>query len=47
MLRYQIIGDPQGHYVVFPAWIGVASLSGTYATRAEAQRVAEQLNDHA
>lgn len=46
MLRYQVIGDPQGRYVVFPAWLVVISLRGTYGRRAEAQRVADQLNGH-
>jgi len=47
MLRYQVIGDPTGHFIVFPAWIGVVSIGRTYATRAEAQGVADQLNEHA
>ena len=44
MLRYRIIRNPKGHYVVLAASLLVVPIAETYATRAEAQDTADWLN---
>ena len=44
MLRYQVIADPKGHYLVLPDWVEVIPISESYTTRAQTQHVADRLN---
>ncbi len=44
MLRYRIVCDPNGHYLVLAAPSFVVGVAETYGTRAEAQDTADWLN---
>ena len=44
MLRYRIAKDPQGHYFVLPALVGIVSFEETYTSRTAACKTADWRN---